>query len=86
MNQGEGNSQTTKGIWMTPKQAGSILVFDIEGADSGQRGKDREVSEMTWADFLQKAERMISLFGLVISDVLIINMWATDLGRHNASL
>jgi hypothetical protein len=52
MNSAEEASQTTKGVWMTPNKAGNILVFDIEGADSGQRGKDREVSEMTWADFL----------------------------------
>lgn len=86
MNKSEGKSQTTKGIWMTFNKAGNILVFDIEGADSKERGDEREVSEITCSDFMQKAERMISLFGLVISDVLIINMWEHDIGRYSASL
>jgi hypothetical protein len=38
MNLAEGNSQTTKGVWMTSNKAGNILVFDIEGADSEERG------------------------------------------------
>ena len=28
---------------------------------------------------------MISLFALAIADVLIINMWTHDVGRHDAS-
>ena len=30
-------------------------------------------------------ERIFSLFGLVVADVLIINMWAVDVGRAGAS-
>ena len=30
-------------------------------------------------------ERTISLFALVIADVLIINMWTHDVGKHSAS-
>ncbi len=71
---------------MTPNKAGNILVFDIEGADSNERGEEREVSKMTCADLLQKAERTTSLFALVIADVLIINRWAHEVGRHQASL
>jgi hypothetical protein len=52
MNSAEEASQTTKGVWMTPNKAGNILVFDIEGADSNERGEEREVSKMTCADLL----------------------------------
>ena len=31
------------------------------------------------------SERMTSLFALAIADVLIINMWAVDVGRSDAS-
>jgi hypothetical protein len=31
--------QTTKGIWMSKNPEGSILIFDIEGTDSKERGE-----------------------------------------------
>jgi hypothetical protein len=34
-----GRSQTTKGIWMARNVEGNILVFDIEGTDSKERGE-----------------------------------------------
>ena len=40
-----GRGQTTKGVWMTPNDAGKILVFDIEGTDSTERREEREVSK-----------------------------------------
>ena len=40
---------------------------------------------MTCGDLFQKAERTTSLFALAIADVLIINMWWQDVGRHGAS-
>ena len=85
MNADEGRSQTTKGVWMAPNDAGNILVFDIEGTDSHERGEEREVSKVTLGDLFQKAERMTSLFALAIADVFIINMWGHDVGRHGAS-
>ena len=51
-----------------------ILVFDIEGTDSKQRGEQRVLFEQT-----------TSLFALSIADVLLINMWKTDIGRVEAS-
>ncbi len=36
--------QTTKGIWMSKNLDGSILIFDIEGTDSKERGEQRMVS------------------------------------------
>jgi len=50
------------------------LIFDIEGTDSKERGEQRMTFEQT-----------TSLFALSISDVLMINMWTTDIGRFGAS-
>ena len=50
MDADEGHSQTTKGVWMAPNDAGNILVFDIEGTDSHERGEEREVSKVTLGD------------------------------------
>ena len=44
MNQEDGRTQTTKGVWMAKNNAGNILVFDIEGTDSKERGEQRMVS------------------------------------------
>ena len=43
MDSDEGRSQTTKGIWMAHNKKGNILVFDIEGTDSKERGEQRMV-------------------------------------------
>ena len=40
----KGRGQTTKGIWMNRNQDGNILVLDIEGTDSKERGEQRMVS------------------------------------------
>lgn len=69
-----GMAQTTKGIWSACNGDRNILVFDIEGTDSRERGDDRMTFEQT-----------TSLFALAIADVLIINLWTTDVGRHTAS-
>lgn len=50
-----------------------LLVMDLEGTDGLERGDN------------QSFERQLSLFGLSVADVLIINMWAVDVGRHNAA-
>jgi len=34
---------------------------------------------------LQAFERKTSLFSLALSEVLLINMWTTDVGRHDAA-
>ena len=44
MDESQGRQQTTKGIWMNRNAAGNILVFDIEGTDSKERGEQRIVS------------------------------------------
>lgn len=40
-----GRTQTTKGIWMAVNADSNILVFDIEGTDSKERGEQRMTFE-----------------------------------------
>jgi protein SEY1 len=35
----EKRGQTTQGVWMCPDETKKILVFDIEGTDSKERGE-----------------------------------------------
>jgi len=74
MDEQKGRQQTTKGIWINRNDAGNILLLDIEGTDSKERGEQRMTFEQT-----------TSLFALAMSDVLLINMWTTDIGRYGAS-
>nr|CCC52355.1 conserved hypothetical protein, fragment [Trypanosoma vivax Y486] len=50
-----------------------LFVVDFEGTDGIERGEN------------QNFERQLSLFALSVADVLIINMWAVDVGRFNAA-
>ena len=74
MNDQIGRQQTTKGIHAAKANNSELLVFDVEGCDSRERGD---------ADAL--FERKSSLFALALSEVLIINMWESDIGRYNAA-
>jgi protein SEY1 len=69
-----GMAQTTKGVWAARNGDRDVLVFDIEGTDSRERGDERLTFEQT-----------TSLFALAIADVLVINLWTTDVGRYAAS-
>lgn len=69
-----GMAQTTKGVWAARNSDKNILIFDIEGTDSRERGDDRMTFEQT-----------TSLFALALADVLMINLWTTDVGRYAAS-
>ena len=40
----KGRMQTTKGIWMSKSGDNRILIFDIEGTDSKERGEQRMVN------------------------------------------
>jgi hypothetical protein len=74
MNDEVGRGQTTKGIWVAENIPHRILILDCEGTDSKERGDDR-----------LKFEYCSSLFALAMADVLIINMWTSDVGRYTAS-
>lgn len=84
--------QTTKGIWLAhspsvscsasedlaqkssqkPPQD-SILVMDVEGTDGRERGEDQ--------DF----ERKAALFAMATSEVLIVNLWETQVGLYQGA-
>ena len=49
----------------------ATLVLDLEGSDGRERGEDDN-----------SFERQSSLFALAVADVLIVNMWAKDVGRE----
>ncbi|KAI9893751.1 MAG: Dynamin-like GTPase that mediates homotypic ER fusion [Vezdaea aestivalis] len=77
--------QTTKGIWMSKnkreqgdggaasKMADNILVMDVEGTDGRERGEDQ--------DF----ERKSALFALATSEILIVNMWESQVGLYQGA-
>lgn len=69
-----GRRQTTKGIWLAKGlkiQEPATLVLDLEGSDGRERGEDDN-----------SFERQSSLFALAVADVLLVNMWAKDVGRE----
>lgn len=74
MNETTGRQQTTKGIHAACCEKNPILLLDVEGCDSRERGD---------ADAL--FERKAALFAMALSEVLIINMWESDIGRYQAS-
>ncbi|KAK9834006.1 hypothetical protein WJX81_002422 [Elliptochloris bilobata] len=69
-----GRHQTTRGIWLA--RSGKLphpatLVMDLEGSDGRERGEDDN-----------SFERQSALFALAVADVLLVNMWAKDVGRE----
>jgi protein SEY1 len=66
--------QTTKGIWIgLGNKTDNILVMDVEGTDSRERGENQ--------DF----ERKTALFTLAVAEVLLINMWEHSIGLYNGA-
>ena len=70
----KGRNQTTRGIHLSFNPDCKSLVIDIEGTDSQVRGEDG-----------QAFEHMSALFALAISDVLMVNMWTSEIGRYKAA-
>lgn len=72
-----GRQQTTQGIWLShsPKISSPLtLILDLEGSDGHERGEDDS-----------SFERQSSLFALAVADVLLVNMWAKDVGRETGA-
>ena len=68
-----GRGQTTQGVWMSKAKASErLVVLDFEGTDSAERGED------------QTFEKKLSTFALAMADVLMINLFQTEIGRRNA--
>ena len=70
----KGRNQTTRGIHLAYSLSCKSLVVDIEGTDSQIRGDDGAAFE-----------QMSALFALAISDVLMVNMWTSEIGRYKAA-
>ncbi|KAJ0614700.1 putative P-loop containing nucleoside triphosphate hydrolase [Helianthus annuus] len=71
-----GRNQTTQGIWIA-RCTGiepCTIVMDIEGTDGQERGEDDTAFE-----------KQSALFGIAVSDIVIINMWCNDIGREQAA-
>lgn len=68
-----GRTQTTKGILMSRCIDPSMLVLDIEGFDGRERGQDTLF------------ENQAALFALTVSDLMMVNMFVSDIGRHQGS-
>ena len=75
MNSTVRRGQTTKGVWIAAEPQSRILIIDCEGTDSKSRNEQER----------GKFEHSSSLFSLAMSDILIINMWTSDVGRYTAS-
>lgn len=71
-------TQTTRGIFVQPVEgnptASTFLIFDVEGTDSESR-----------QDYGSRFEKILCTFALVVADVLIVNMFTTDVGRNKGS-
>lgn len=74
MDSTRGRYQVTKGVCVSKAINQDILIMDLEGTDSKERGEEN-----------MAFEKKISLFALAISEVLLVNMWMQDIGRYNAS-
>jgi hypothetical protein len=74
LNNSTGRHQTTLGIHADYSPNQCILILDVEGADSRERGD---------ADSL--FERKSALFALALSEVMIVNVSVNDIGRYQAS-
>jgi len=59
-----GRTQTTKGVWLSHSNEMSLIIMDLEGTDSKERG-----------DLGKTFEQSTALFALAMADVLIVNMW-----------
>lgn len=66
--------QTTRGIWTQTVPQNHFMILDIEGTDSRERWEEK-----------QAYERRTALFGLAISNILLVNLWLNDIGRFGAS-
>jgi hypothetical protein len=70
----EKRKQTTRGIWTHIDTNSQVMILDIEGADSRERWEEKH-----------SYERKTALFGLVVSNILIINVWLQEIGRFTAA-
>ena len=70
-----GRQQTTRGIWLDAAHTThNLVIMDLEGTDSAERGEDRTTFE-----------RQTILYAVALCEILIVNLWEHDIGRYTAS-
>ncbi|CAN8069244.1 unnamed protein product [Agarophyton chilense] len=70
-----GRRRTTLGVWTALRpEPHPLVILDVEGTDSRERGEGAKAFESR-----------TTLFALALADVLIVNMWAHDVGRYSAA-
>lgn len=69
-----GRRQTTRGVWVGSCEGSRTIVMDVEGTDGAERGEEE-----------RPFERRTSLLSLALAQVLVVNMWAHDVGRQEAA-
>lgn len=72
----KGRRRTTLGVWgaVTTTASGPMVVLDVEGTDSRERGEGAK-----------SFESRTTLFTLALADCVLVNMWAHDIGRYSAA-
>ena len=74
------------GIWISQAVNSDILIMDVEGTDSRERG-DAQVllpTPRVRADD-EDFERRSALFSLAISEVIIVNLWEQQVGLYQGA-
>lgn len=72
-----GRRRTTLGIWTAIHNNppdNPHVILDVEGTDSRERGEGAKAFESR-----------TTLFALALADVVVVNMWAHDVGRYSAA-
>lgn len=70
-----GRRRTTLGVWGAVAECTPpVVVLDVEGTDSRERGEGAVAFQARTA-----------MLALALSDVVLVNMWAHDVGRHSAA-
>ncbi|GJD11932.1 Protein SEY1 [Galdieria sulphuraria] len=84
-----GRQRTTLGIWSTTKNVDQLqnkesssergcsrqlVLLDVEGTDSRERQEPTKTFDLC-----------TTLFCLTVADVILVNLWFRDVGRHQAS-
>ena len=72
------------GIWLSKALNSDILIMDVEGTDSRERG-DEQVVKWRISYWGKDFERRSALFSLAISEVIIVNLWEQQVGLYQGA-
>jgi len=68
-------AQTTQGIWVRGMEDQNRIIIDVEGSNSGER-----------AELSAEAEKTLACFALTVSDLIILNIQASQLFLQSSGL